>query len=90
MGAWGIQGKWVQKSSMAVNSIFSERKVKINQYWKEEGFGYQYHTLLMCEMMDPYKYRLVRLACVGSLKGKYERYNHKSENEDQMVGLNPN
>ena len=44
----------------------------------------------MCEIVDPSTSRSVRLACAGDLEGKYKIYNHKSENEDQMLGTNTN
>ena len=44
----------------------------------------------MCEMMDPYKSRSVRLECAEATKGKYERQNHRIENEEKMVGTIPN
>ena len=84
------QGKLGQKSSMAVRSMFAERRVHLTRSWKEEGFGSLDHALLMCEMMDSSTSRSVRLECAGALKGKYNRYKRKSENKDQMVGTNPN
>ena len=47
--------------------MFAERKVQLTRSWKEEGFGSLYHALLMCEMMEPYTSKSVRLACVGGL-----------------------
>ena len=70
--------------------MFAARRVQLTRSWKEEGFGSLDHALLMFEMMDPSTSRSVRLACAGYLKGGYERYNHKSETEDQMIGPNPN
>ena len=58
----------------------SERRVHLTQSWKEEVFGFLDHALIMCETMDPNTSRPVKLAYAGALKGKYERYNHKSEN----------
>ena len=72
-GDQDIQGRCGQTSSMAVRSMFAERRIQISQYWKEEIFGSLEHVLLMYEIMDPYTSRSVRLACAGSLKGKYER-----------------
>ena len=69
--------------------MFADWRVQLELSWKEEGFGSLYHALLMCEMMDPYTSISVWLACTGSLKGKYERKNHKNENEDKIVGPNP-
>ena len=67
------QGQCGQMSSMAVRSMFIEQRVQLTHYWKEEGFGYLDHTLLRCEIMDPYISKSVRLAYTGSLKGKYRR-----------------
>ena len=67
------QGKRVQTVLLSVRSMFAERRVQINQSWKEEGFGSLDHALIMCEMMDPYISRSVGLVCAGALKGKYER-----------------
>ena len=73
------QGKLGQKSSMAVRSMFAERRVHLTRSWKEEGFVSLYHILLMCEMIYPSTSRSVRLAFTGYLKVKYERYNQKSK-----------
>ena len=89
-GAQDIHEKSGQKSPMAVRSIFEEQRVQLNQSCKEERFGSLYHALLMCEMIYPSKSRSVRLACAGSMKGKYEIQNHKSENKDQRIAPNPN
>ena len=55
-----------------------------------EVFGSLYHALIMYEMVDPSTSRSVRLACAGDLKEKYERWNQKGENEDQIVVTNTN
>ena len=68
-----IQGTHGQASSMVVHYMSSERRVQLTHYWKEEGFGYLDHALLMCEMMDPSTSMSVRLACAGAPKEKYER-----------------
>ena len=86
----GSQGQCGQTYTMAVHSIFAERRVQITRSWKEEGFVSLDHALLMCGIMDPSTYISVRLACAGDLKVIYERQNHKSENEYQIVGPNPN
>ena len=78
-GAQDSQGKWNHTSSMSVRSISAERRVQLTQSWKEEGFEYLDHALLMCEMMEPSTSRSFWLACSGALKGKYQRWNHKSE-----------
>ena len=62
------QGQRGQTSSISVRSMFSERRVQLTQSWKEEGFGSLYQALLMCEMMDPYTSRSVRLVCAVYLK----------------------
>ena len=72
-----------QTASMSMRYMFSERRVQLTQSWKEERFGSLDHSLLMCEMMDPYTSRSVRLACAGALKGKYEI-------ELQKLKLRPN
>ena len=56
-----------QTYSMAGRSMFAERRLHFNQYWKEEGFGYIYHALLMCEIMNPSTSKSVWLACSGAL-----------------------
>ena len=60
-----VQGGYT--SSMAERSIFVEQRVQLTRYWKEGGFESLDHTILICEIMEPYTYRSVRLACVGSL-----------------------
>ena len=75
---------------MEVRSIFVDQRVQHTQSWNEGVFVYLDHTILMCEIMYPYKSRSERLACTGALKGKYERYNDKSENCYQMEGPNTN
>ena len=70
--------------------MFEDRRVQLTQSWKEEVFGYLDCALLMCEILGLSTYRSVRMECAGALKGQYERYNHKIENEDQIVGYNPN
>ena len=75
---------------MEVRSMFAERRVQINRYWKEEGFVSLDHALLIAEIMGPYTSRSVQLACPGDMKGKYKRKSHKIENEDKMIGPNPN
>ena len=84
------QGQWGQTSSMSVHSIFAEWGVQITRSWKEEGFGYLDHKILMCENMGLSTSMSESLECAGSLKGKNVRYNHTSENEGQIVGSNPN
>ena len=59
--------------SMAVHSMFVERRVQLTLSWPEERFGSLDHALLMCEMMDPSTSRSVCLACTGALKRKYEK-----------------
>ena len=73
------KGKSGHKYSMEVRSMFEELRFQLNQSWKEEGFVYLHHTLLMCGIMDPSTPRSLRLACAGSQKAKYERYNNKIE-----------
>ena len=65
-GSQDSKGKWGQISSTAVCSIFSDHRVQLNQYWKEEGFGYIDQTLLMCKIMDPSTYRSLCLEYEGS------------------------
>ena len=77
IGEQDSQGKRGQISPMAVCSMFAERRFHINQSCKEERFGSLDHSLRMCEMMEPYTSMSVRLAFVGSLKVKYERWNQK-------------
>ena len=89
-GAQDSQGKWGHIASMEMRSVFLQWRVQLTRSWKEEIFGPIYHALLMCEMIDPYTSRSVHLSCVGSLKGEYERQNHKVQNEDQMVDPNSN
>ena len=50
-GSQDSQVQWGQISSTALRSICVENRVKITRYWKEEGFGYLYQALLMCETM---------------------------------------
>ena len=45
----------------------SDRRVQLTRSSKEEGFESLDHTLLMCEIMEPYTSKSVRLACAGSL-----------------------
>ena len=66
-GDQDIQVQGGNTSSIAGRSIFAERRVHINQYWKEEEFESLYHALLMCEIVYPYKSKAVRLACAGAL-----------------------
>ena len=49
------QGKGGKTSTMSVISMFAERRVQLTQSWKYEGFGSLDHTMLICQMMDPYK-----------------------------------
>ena len=82
-GSRGDQDSQEQRGytySMEVRSMFSYWRVQITQCWKKGRFGSLDHALPMCEMVNPYTSRSVRLACAGYLKGKYERWNHKSEN----------
>ena len=72
-GDQDIQGQLGQTSSMEVRYMFAEQRVKLTRSWKDEGFGSLDHALLMCEIMDLYTSRPVRLACQGYLKGKYKR-----------------
>ena len=62
-----IQGQGGQTHSMAGRSVFLERRVQLAQSWKEEGFEYLDHALLMYEMMDPSTSKSLRLACAVSL-----------------------
>ena len=65
-----IQGQPGKIYSTEVHSMFVERRVQLTRYWKEEGFESLDHSLLMCEMTDPYTSRSVQLECAGALKGK--------------------
>ena len=65
------QEKSGKTSSMAVRSMFSERRVQLTQSWKEEGFGSLDYALLIFKIMDPSKYSSVWLSCLVSLKRKY-------------------
>ena len=66
-GDHNSQVKGGHTSSMSGRSMFSERRFKLARSWKEEGFGYLVHALLICEMMDSFKSKSVRLACAGAL-----------------------
>ena len=68
-----IQEQWVHTSPTAVLSMFEEHTVPITQYWKEEGFGYLDQSVIMCEIMYPYKSRSVQVACERDTRGKYKR-----------------
>ena len=57
----GSQGLWGNISSTEMRSIFAEHKDSLTQYFKEELFGYIYQALLMCEIVDPYTSRSVRV-----------------------------
>ena len=67
------QGKRGHTSSIAVRSMFEDKRVHITRSWKDVGFGSLDHALLMCETIDPSTSGSERLACAGALKGKYER-----------------
>ena len=55
------QGERGQTYPMALLSMFAEWRVQLSRSWKEEGFGSLDHTILMCEIMDPYTSRSVWL-----------------------------
>ena len=44
----------------------------------------------MCEIFDPYTYRSARVTCERFPKMKYERENHKIENEGKIEVSNSN
>ena len=58
-GDQDIQGYCCQKYAMELHSMFAEQMVQLTQSWKQEGSGYIYDILLMCEMMDWSSSRLV-------------------------------
>ena len=62
-----IQVKDGKAYSMSGSSMFTYSRVQQPRYWKEEGFEYLDHTLLMCEIKDPSTSKPVRLACSGAL-----------------------
>ena len=71
-GDQDTQGKRGHTSSIKLCSMFVDQRVQLTLSWKEEVFGYLDHALIMCEMMDPYTFRLVQLAYEGALREKYE------------------
>ena len=52
----------------------------LTQYWKEEGFRYLDHALIICEMFDPYKSESSLMTCLGVMKEKNYRENQNRGN----------
>ena len=67
------QEEWGNTESMDTISVYNYNRVDLTQYWKEEGLGYIYQALLICDIVDQYTSNSSWIACTGAMKLKYER-----------------
>ena len=67
-------------------SMFAERRDKLVQSWYEEVSISLYHTLLMCEMVDPSTSSSALVACASAMQTKNDRENRRIGYEGQIEG----